>query len=230
MDKEFGLKDQLLDYYAKTSAASEIYSSKADKVYNWGLQEIGLLSVEGVGGTIMLGGLLTKLAYCGAKLVESTGDFSNFTNAFALPLNAVAGMAIISGAVIAAGQSVKDSFASRIEDKSSFLVEQSNYASAAYFALKKGELELPEGANIEDALVAIRDQQVADHLAQGGEEEDINSFYPEINMERASELVGKLENNNARELEYRTSANLEQFRRCENNNAEIVASLEAIVQ
>lgn len=191
------LKEQLLGYYAKATAASEMYHAKADKVDNFGFQGTENLSPEGVGGLVAAGGLVAKLAFCGAKLVECVANvpesFSNGLNAAALPLNAVAGTAIALGASVLVGSIIKDAISSRIDNKGHDLSDHANYAEAAYYALQQGKLELPEGATVEDAMVAIRDQQVADHLAQGGEEEDIKAFYPEVNMEKADSLIAKVE-------------------------------------
>ena len=192
------LRDQLLDYYAGAKAASGAYFDKSEKIDNFGFQGTENLSPEGVGGFVAMGGLVGKLAYAGARLVETTCNvpqsFSDVLNTAALPFNAVAGIAIAAGAYIMAGNAIKELISRRVGEKGTFLSEQASYAMSGYHALKNGSLSVPEGSTVEDVLVAIRERGVSEYLEQGGDPQEVEYFYPEVDMEYAGKLIAKVEN------------------------------------
>lgn len=222
------LQEQLLNYYAKTTAASDMYYSKSDKIYDFGYQGTENLSPEGVGGYVALGGLVAKLAYAGAQIANAVVDlpqgFSNTLDAASLPFNAVAGVVFAAGASLLAGTVIKDAIASRVADKANIISEHSVYASAAYHAIKSGKLNLPENATLEEAIVAAREQQVAEHLSKGGSEEDVESFYPEVDFEKVEGFMSKLEKNKPEEFAAASAEALRQFKQNEADFEAMVAS------
>lgn len=219
------LQEQLLSYYTKTSAASDMYYAKSDRLYELGIKDGEKLSAEGIGGYIALGGLAAKLAYSGAQFANAISDlpqgFSDFLYSASLPFNAVAGTVFAAGAAILGGTVIKNAAAAKIADNANVLSEHSIYASAAYHGLEKGSLQLPEGATVEDAIVAARDQQVEEYLNRGGDQEDVEHLFEKINFEKVDKLVSKLEKNEPEAFAVAQDESLQEFQQSEAIAAEI---------
>lgn len=199
------LSQQLVDYYLKASAAESVFAAKSDKVDNFGYQGTENLSPEGVGGSVAMGALAAKAVYAGARFIESIVNvpqsYSNTLDAVAIPFNAAAGVIFIAGAGLFAGSLIKDAISSRFNNNSYVVSQQGDYALDAYKAIQNGSLKLEKNATVEEAMAAVREQQVEKFLMSGGDKSDVEMFYPQVDAEGADKLIAKAEKSNPEQFE-----------------------------